>query len=160
MVTKTGIKKTTLNTDTHAMYDFHSISVPYLTSTYCLFILLLLFSLMLLGPTTAGKSSIMKYLIDGKPAIVRIDDSTQVADIKTWEITPEDSIQLFDHGGHDIYKVTSPIFMVPNGTVALVHDISQVSEDKVDDTTAILHHALAHHSDNQVHLMLTHTGTL
>ena len=99
----------------------------------------------------------MKSLIEGTAVLVQIDDRTQVADIQTWEITPEDSIQLFDHGGHDIYRVTSPIFIVPNGTIALVHDISQVSEDKVQDTTAILRHAMAYHPENQVHLMLTHT---
>ena len=111
---------------------------------------------MLLGPTTAGKSSMMKSLIQETAVLVHIDDRTQVADIQTWEITPTDSIQLFDHGGHDIYRITSPIFIVPNGTLALVHDISQVS-DRVDDTTAILCHALAYHPENQVHLVLTHT---
>ena len=112
---------------------------------------------MLLGPTTAGKSSMMKSLIEGKAVLVHIVDRTQVVDIQTWAITPKDSIQLFDHGGHDIYRITSPIFIVPNGTVALVHDICQVSEDKVDDTIAILRHALAYHPENQVHLVLTHT---
>ena len=115
---------------------------------------------MLLGPTTAGKSSIMKSLIKGRAVLVHIDDRMQVADIKTWYITPDDSIQLFDHGGHDIYKVTSPIFIVPNGTVALVHDISKVGENRVDDTTAILRHALAYHPENQVHLVLTHTDVV
>ena len=112
---------------------------------------------MLLGPTTAGKSSVMKSLIEGKAVLVHIDDRTQVADIQTWEITPEDSMQIFDHGGHDIYRITSPIFIVPNGIVALVHDISKVSEDRVDDTTAILNHALAYHPENQLNLVLTHT---
>ena len=98
----------------------------------------------------------MKSLIEGTAVLVHIDDRTQVADIQTWEITPEDSIQLFDHGGHDIYRITSPIFIVPNGTVALVHDINQVN-DRVNDTTAILRHALAYHPENQVHLVLTHT---
>ena len=115
---------------------------------------------MLLGPTTAGKSSIMKSLMEGKPVLVHLDDRTQVADIQTWEITPKDSIQLFDHGGHDIYRITSPIFIVPNGTVALVHDISQVGENRVDNTTAILRHALAYHPENQVHLVLTHTDVV
>ena len=115
---------------------------------------------MLLGPTTAGKSSIMKSLIEGKAVLVHIDDRTQVADIQTLEITPQNSIQLFDHGGHDIYKITSPIFIVPNGTVALVHDISKVGENRVDDTTAILQHALAYHPENQVHLVLTHTDVV
>ena len=115
---------------------------------------------MLLGPTTAGKSSIMKSLMEGKAVLVHIDDCTQVADIQTLEITPQDSIQLFDHGGHDIYRITSPIFIVPNGTVALVHDISQVGENRVDDTTAILRHALAYHPENQVHLVLTHTDVV
>ena len=115
---------------------------------------------MLLGPTTAGKSSIMKSLMEGKAVLVHIDDRTQVADIQTWEINPQDSIQLFDHGGHDIYRITSPIFIVPKGTVALVHDISQVGENRVDDTTAILRHALAYHPENQVHLVLTHTDVV
>ena len=99
----------------------------------------------------------MKSLIEGKSVLVHIEDRTQVADIQTWVITPKDSIQLFDHGGHDIYRITSPIFIVPNGTIALVHDISQDSEGKVDDTTAILRHALAYHPENQVHVVLTHT---
>ena len=142
------------------MYKFESISKECLTSTHCLLLLLLLFSLMLLGPTTAGKSSIMKSLMEGKAVLVHIDDRTQVADIQTLEITPQDSIQLFDHGGHDIYRITSPIFIVPNGTVALVHDISQVGENRVDDTTAILRHALAYHPENQVHLVLTHTDVV
>ena len=99
----------------------------------------------------------MKSLMEGTAVLVYIDNRTQVADIQTWEITPKDSIQIFDHGGHDIYRITSPIFMVPNGTIALVHDISQISEDRVDDTTAILRHALGYHPKNQVHLVLTHT---
>ena len=151
------IMKTHLTTDIRTIHHFVTIRLECFTCTYCLLSLLLLFSLMLLGPTTAGKSSIMKSLIEGRAVLVHIDDRTQVADIQTWEITPEDSIQLFDHGGHDIYKVTSPVFIVPNGTIALVHDISQVSEDKVQDTTAILRHALAYHPENQVHLVLTHT---
>ena len=132
----------------------------YLNSTSNWCTLTLLFSLMLLGPTTAGKSSIMKSLMEGKPVLVHIDDRTQVADIQTWEINSKDSIQLFDHGGHDIYRITSPIFIVPNGTVALVHDISQVGENRVDDTTAILRHAMAYHPENQVYLVLTHTDVV
>ena len=99
----------------------------------------------------------MKSLIAGEAVLVHIDDRTQVADIQTWHITSEDSIQLFDHGGHDIYRITSPIFIVPNSTIALVHDISEVSEVKVQDTTVVLRHALAYHPENQVHLVLTHT---
>ena len=99
----------------------------------------------------------MKSLIDGRAVLVHIDDRTQVADIQTWYITSQDSVQLFDHGGHDIYRITSSIFIVPNSTIALVHDISQASEDKVQETTAILRHALAYHPKNQVHLVLTHT---
>ena len=99
----------------------------------------------------------MKSLIVGEAVLVHIDDRTQVADIETWYITPEDSVQLFDHGGHEIYRITSPIFIVPNSTILLVHDISEVSEDKVGDTTAILRHALTYHPENQVHLVLTHT---
>ena len=102
----------------------------------------------------------MKSLIEEKAVLVHIDDRTQVADIKTWEISPKDSIQFFDHGGHDIYRITSPIFIVPNSNIALVHDISQVSEERVGDTTAILRHALAYHPENQVHLMLTHTDVV
>ena len=116
--------------------------------------------MMLLGPTTAGKSSMMKSLIEGKSILVHIDDRTQVADIKTWEITAEDSIQMFDHGGHDIYMITSPMFIVPNSFIMLVHDISQVSDTRVADATAILRHALAYHPENQVHLVLTHTDVV
>ena len=113
--------------------------------------------MMLLGPTAAGKSSMMNSLIEGKSVLVPFDDHTQVADIKTWYITAEDSIQLFDHGGHEIYRITTPLFIVLNSIIALVHDISQVSKAKIEDTTSILRHALAYHPENQVHLVLTHT---
>ena len=132
----------------------------FLISVHYFLLSLLYLSFMLLGPTTAGKSSMMKSLIEGKPVLVEVHDRTQVADIETWYITSEDSVQLFDHGGHEIYRITSPIFIVPNGTIALVHDISQVSDAKVGDTTAILRHSLAYHPENQVHLMLTHTDVL
>ena len=102
----------------------------------------------------------MKSLIEGKPVLVHIDDRTQVADIETWYITSEDSVQLFDHGGNESYRITSPIFMVPNGTIALVHDISQVSGENIWDTTEVLRHALTYHPENQVHLVLTHTDVV
>ena len=102
----------------------------------------------------------MKSLIEGEAVLVHIDYCTQGADIQTWEITPKDSVQFFDHGGQDIYRITSPISIVPNSTVALVHGISQVSEKKVGEITAILRHALAYHPDNQVHLVLTHVAVV
>ena len=157
--------RTILPIDIYAIYHWGCIGTGYLkdnflTSPCYLLFLLLFFSLMLLGPTTAGKSSMMKSLIQGRPVLVHIDDRTQVADIETWYITSQDSVQLFDHGGHEIYRITSPIFIVPNGTIALVHDISQVSDAKVGDTTAILRHSLAYHPENQVHLILTHTDVV
>ena len=55
---------------------------------------------MLLGSPTAGTSSVTKSLIEGKAVVVfHIDDHTQVADIQTWVITPQNCIQLFDFGG-------------------------------------------------------------
>ena len=114
----------------------------------------------LLGPTTAGKSSLMSSLIAGKSILVHIDDRTQVADIKTWDITAIDSIQLFNHGGHEVYRITSHLFIGRNSIILLVHDISQVSETSVRDTTNILRHALQYHPENQVHVVLTHTDVV
>ena len=105
----------------------------------------------------AGKSSTMKSLIAGKSVLVHINDRTQVADIRTLDITAQDSILLFDHGGHEIYRIMSPLFIIANSIIMLVHNISKVNETSIGDTTNILQHALDYHPQNQIHLVLTHT---
>ena len=105
----------------------------------------------------AGKSSAMKSLIAGKSVLVQVHDRTQVADIRTLDITAQDSILMFDHGGHEIYRIMSPLFIALKSIIMLVHNISQVSETSVKDTANILQHALDYHPQNQVHLVLTHT---
>ena len=110
----------------------------------------------LLGPTMAGKSSTMKSLIAGKSVLVHVKDRTQVADIRTLDVTAQDSILLFDHGGHEIYRIMSPLFIAHNSVIMLVHNISQINECSVRYTTNILQHSLEYHPQNQVHLALTH----
>ena len=114
----------------------------------------------LLGPTLAGKSSTMKSLIAGKSVLVHINDRTQVADIRTLDITAQDAILMFDHGGHEIYRIMSPLFITLKSIIMLVHNISQISEAGVSDTTNILQHVLDYHPQNQVNLVLTHTDEI
>ena len=114
----------------------------------------------LLGPTMAGKSSTMKSLIAGKSVLMHPNDRTQVADIRTLDITARDSILMFDHGGHEIYRIMSPLFIALKSIIMLVHNINQINETSVQDTRNILQHALDYHPQNQIHVILTHTDEI
>ena len=58
------------------------------------------FRLVLLGPTEAGKSSMVESLIAGKAVLVNIEDRTQVVNLKEWNISKYDIVHICDHGGH------------------------------------------------------------
>ena len=73
-----------------------------------------------LGPPGAGKSSTVETLRTQKSALVTC--KTEVADLRQLDISPDDSIQVFDEGGDDIYKITSPVFNTPKSIPMLVHD--------------------------------------
>ena len=112
--------------------------------------------MMLLGPTTAGKTSIMQSLINEIPVLVDIRNRTQVADIKEWNISDTDTIEVFDQGGHAIYNITNPIFLSPSCIRFIVHDVTKVEPTQIKETSEILIQLLQLHPQNQIHVVLTH----
>ena len=89
---------------------------------------------MLLGPTTAGKTSIMESLIKEVPVLVDINNRTQVANVKEWNISEIDIIEVFDQGGHPIYNITNPIFLSPSCIKFIVHDVTKVEATQLEET--------------------------
>ena len=116
--------------------------------------------MMLLGPTAAGKTSIMQSLITEVPVLVDIKYRTQVANVKEWNISDRDTIQVFDQGGHPIYNITNPIFLSPSCIRFIVHDIAKVDATELEKTCDILIQSLQIHPQNQMHVVLTHTDRM
>ena len=124
-------------------------AVSFTKASFC-------FSMMLLGPTTAGKTSVMESLISGIPVLVDINKRTQVANIKEWDISHTDTIEVFDQGGHPIYNITNPIFFSASCTRFIVHDITKVEATQLEETSDILIQSLQIHPQSQVHVILAH----
>ena len=112
--------------------------------------------MMLLGSTTAGKTSVMESLINEMPVLVDMNKRTQVANIKEWNISYTDIIEVFDQGGHPIYNITNPIFLSPSCIRFIVHDITKVGATELEETSDILIQTLQLHLQSQVHVILTH----
>ena len=112
--------------------------------------------MMLLGPTTAGKTSVMESLINEIPVLVGSNKRTQVANIREWNISDTDIIEVFDQGGHPIYNITNPIFLSASCIRFIVHDITKVEATQLEETSDILIQSLQLHPQSQVHVILTH----
>ena len=115
---------------------------------------------MLLGPTEAGKSSMVESLIAGKAVLLNVHDRTQVISLKQWNITEKDIIHIYDHGGHMIYSITSPLFISKASVVFIVHDVTKVQPKNVAQTTQVLQQTLHQYPDNEMYIVLTHTDLL
>ena len=113
---------------------------------------------MLLGPSGAGKTSVIESLMNEIPVLV--DQRTQVANIKEWNLSEKDIIEVFDQGGHPIYNITNPIFLSPSCIRFIVHDITKVEDTKLEESSKILIQSLQIHPENQIHVVLTHTDMM
>ena len=115
---------------------------------------------MLLCLTAAGKTSTMESLINEMPVLVDINNRTQVANIKEWNISDTDIIEVFDQGGHPIYNITNPIFLSPSCLRFIVHDITKVEDTQLEQTSDTLMQSLQLQPQSQVHVILTHIDKL
>ena len=106
-----------------------------------------------LGPPGAGKSSTVETLRNQRTSCV--DCKTEVADLRQLDLTPQDSVQVFDEGGDDVYKITSPIFNTPKSIPMLVHDMTKV-DGTLSNSADIFRQNLLLHPENQVLVVLTH----
>ena len=113
-----------------------------------------------MGPTTAGKSSLLNSLIANRGVVANIDNRTQIAEIKSLDVSDVDTMQVYDQGGHKIYNITTPLFMTDNSLILLVHDITKVSKDDLEETICFLHQTLQQYPKNHIHVVLTHSDLL
>ena len=118
------------------------------------------FRLVLLGPTEAGKSSMVESLVAGKAVLVNIEDRTQVVSLKEWNISEDDIVHIYDHGGHFIYAITTPLFISKESLLFVVHDVTKVHPEDINQTTQVLRQAFHQYPDNKMYIIFTHTDLI
>ena len=67
----------------------------------------------------------MESLKSQKP--IQVEKRTHVADWTSLNIGENETVQIYDEGGQDVYRITSSIFNAPNSTPMLMHDATKVS---------------------------------
>ena len=102
----------------------------------------------------------VESLISGKAVLVNIEDRTHVVNFKEWNITGDDIIHVYDHGGHFVYCITSPLFISRESVLFIVHDVTRIHPDDITRTTDALFQALHQYPANPMYIILTHIDLL
>ena len=114
----------------------------------------------LLGCSMAGKTSLARTLINGKPSCVQEEDRTIVLDRIVWEPTAEEKnlcVSLFDFGGNDWYKIVHHLFIDKDSFFLLVVNLAgYVADDFERDIGSWLKLLLSRVSSPHWKLVGTH----
>ena len=102
----------------------------------------------------------VESLIAGKAVLVNIEDRTQVVNVKEWNISEDDILHIYDHGGHWIYSITTPLFVSKDSVLFLVHDVTKVRQEEINQTTEVLRLAFHQYPDNKMYIIFTHTDQI
>ena len=102
----------------------------------------------------------VESLIAGKAVLVNIEDRTQVVNLKEWNISEDDIMHIYDHGGHWIYSITTPLFVSKDSTLFVVHDVTKVQPEEINQTTEVLRLAFHQYPDNKMYIIFTHTDLI
>ena len=102
----------------------------------------------------------MESLIAGKAVLVNIEDRTQVVNVKEWNISEDDIVHIYDHGGHWIYSITTPLFVSKDSVLFLVHDVTKVQPEEINQTTEVLCLAFHQYPANKMYIIFTHTDLI
>ena len=102
----------------------------------------------------------VESLIAGKAVLVNKEDRTQVVNIKEWNISKDDIVHIYDHGGHWIYSITTPLFVSKDSILFLVHDVTKVQPQEINKTTEVLRLAFHQYPDNKIYIIFTHTDLI
>ena len=90
-------------------------------------------NVILLGSTTAGKTSLIQSLIKGESTLTKFEERTIAADEETWELMENLHFHIIDFGGHDVYELAYPIFLKDRkGSIIIVIDLSKLSPESVE----------------------------
>ena len=102
----------------------------------------------------------VESLIAGKASLVNIEDRTQVINLKEWNVTPDDILHIYDHGGHFIYSIIAPLFISRHSLLFIVHDVTKVHPEHIRKITEVLCRVLHQYPDNSLYIILTHTDLI
>ena len=102
----------------------------------------------------------VESLIAGKAVLVNIEDRTQVVNLKEWNISEDDILHIYDHGGHWIYSITTPLFVSKDSVLFLVHNITKVQPEEINQTTEVLRLAFHQYPANMMYIIFTHTDVI
>ena len=101
-------------------------------------------NVILLGSTTAGKTSLINSLITGESMLTKPEDRTITADQETWTLMENLHFHIIDFGGHDVYELAYPIFLKDRkGSIIIAVDLSKISQETEKDLFKWLHTVLS-----------------
>ena len=90
-------------------------------------------NVILLGSTTAGKTSLINSLIKGESSLTKPEERTVAVDRETWELVENLHLHIIDFGGHDVYELVYPIFLKDReGSIIIAVDLFEMSIDTVE----------------------------
>ena len=102
----------------------------------------------------------VKSLIAGKAILVNVENRTQVVDVKEWNISEDDILHIYDHGGHFIYAITTPLFISKCSILFLVHDVTKVQLEDINQTIEFLRQSFHQYPANEMYIIFTHTDLI
>ena len=102
----------------------------------------------------------VESLIAGEAVLVNIKDRTQIVNLKEWNISEDDILHIYDHGGHLIYSITTPLFVSKDSVLFLVHDVTKVQAEEINQTTEVLRLAFNQYPENKMYIIFTHTDLI
>ena len=90
-------------------------------------------NVILLGSTTAGKTSLIQSLIKGETSLTKPEDRTITVEQETWALMENLHFHIIDFGGHDVYELAYPIFLKDRkGSIIIAVDLSRISQETVE----------------------------
>ena len=86
-------------------------------------------NIILLGSATAGKTSLIKGLINNKSTLTKLEDRTIAVDEEIWEVVENVHFHFIDFGGHEVYELVYPIFLKDRkASIIIAVDVSVISD--------------------------------
>ena len=86
-------------------------------------------NIILLGSATAGKTSLIKSLINNTSTLTKLEDRTIAVDEEIWEVLENVHFHVIDFGGHEVYELVYPIFLKDRkASIIIAVDLSVISD--------------------------------
>ena len=87
----------------------------------------------------------------------KVEDRTQVLNCKIWDIDEDNSVAIYDLGGHESYRQLVHLFHKnsPNNVIIITHDITKVAELDLSSTCQWLSELVIMSPKSQFLLLLT-----